>query len=195
MITHVDGRGRSLVGRRIVIFGQSGSGKTTFGRRAAAALGVPHVELDSLYHRPNWEPTPDEEFRAIVSEQLAASPDGWVVDGNYSRVRDVVLSGADTAIWLRLPFRVVFTRLLRRTVTRAWQKEELWNGNRESFRMSFASRDSILLWGITNWRPHVRKMERVLAETPHEAYLIVLRSQREVDSLLADIERQPARPA
>jgi hypothetical protein len=102
----------------------------------------------------------------------------------------VVLSGADTAIWLRLPFRVVFTRLLRRTVTRAWRKEELWNGNRESFRMSFASRDSILLWGVTNWRPHVGKMERVLAETPHNANLIVLRSQREVDALLAEIDRQ-----
>jgi adenylate kinase family enzyme len=181
------------VGRRIVVFGQSGSGKTTFGRRAAAAFDVPHIELDSLYHKPNWEPTPDEEFREIVGEQLAASPDGWVVDGNYSRVRDVVLSRADTAVWLRLPFRIVFTRLFWRTVTRAWRKEELWNGNRESFRMSFFSRDSILLWGITNWRPHVGKMERVLAETPHNANVIELRSQREVDALLAEIERQAVR--
>jgi hypothetical protein len=108
-------------------------------------------------------------------------------------VRDVVLSQADTAVWLRLPFRVVYTRLWKRTLTRAWRKQELWNGNRESFRLSFASRDSILLWGITNWRPHVRKMEQAFAETPHNARLVVLRSQREVDAVLAAIERQAVR--
>jgi adenylate kinase family enzyme len=183
---------RSPVGRRIVVFGQSGSGKTTFGRRVSSALRVPHFELDSLYHRPNWEPTPDDEFREIVEQRLMSASDGWVVDGNYSRVRDLVLSQADTAIWLRLPFRVVYTRLLKRTVTRAWKKQELWNGNRESFRMSFLSRESILLWGITNWRPHVRKMERVLAETPHNANVIVLQSQRDVDALLTKIERAAA---
>jgi adenylate kinase family enzyme len=177
------------IGRRIVVFGQSGSGKTTFARRIGAALGVPHIELDALFHRPNWQETPDDEFRAIVGERLAAAGDGWVVDGNYRRVRDIVLSQAETVVWLRLPFRVVYPRLLRRTITRSWRKEELWNGNRESFRLSFASRESILLWGITNWRPHVRKMKRALEETPHNANVIVVRSQREVDALLAEIEQ------
>jgi hypothetical protein len=61
--------------------------------------------------------------------------------------------------------------------------------------MSFASRESILLWGITNWRAHVRKIERVLSETPHSANVIVLRSQREVDALLQHIDNMTAEQA
>lgn len=172
---------------RIAVFGHSGSGKTTVARRIGATLGLPHIELDALFHRPNWQPTPDDEFRAIVSARLAESDVGWVVDGNYRRVRDLVLAQADTAVWLRLPFRVVYPRLLRRTLTRAWRREELWNTNRESFRLTFLSKDSILLWGITNWRPHVKKMRQALAETPHGARVIELRSQQEIDAFLASL--------
>jgi hypothetical protein len=42
--------------------------------------------------------------------------------------------------------------LLRRTLRRVVSQEELWNGNRESWRMML-SRDSILLWFLhTYWR-------------------------------------------
>jgi hypothetical protein len=54
------------------------------------------------------------------------------------------------------------------------------------------SRDSILLWGITNWRPHVRKMRETLTGTPHNARLIELRSSREVDELLASLPQTDA---
>jgi adenylate kinase family enzyme len=178
--------------RRIVVFGPSGSGKTTLGRTIAARLGLGCVELDALFHKPNWEPSTDEEFREKVARALDSHPEGWVVDGNYSRVHDITLGQADTAVWLRLPFRVVYARLVWRTVSRAWTRESLWGTNRESWRLSFMSRDSILLWGITNWRPHVRKMRGTLAETPHNARVIELRSTREVDALLASLPEREA---
>jgi adenylate kinase family enzyme len=169
------------------VFGPSGSGKTTLGRAVAARLGLGHVELDSLFHKPNWDASTDDEFRDKISRALDAHPEGWVVDGNYRRVHDLTLGQADTAIWLRLPFRVVYPRLFWRTVSRAWTKETLWNNNRESWRQALLSRDSMLVWGITNWRPHVPKMRQTLAETPHNARVIELRSQREVDHLLASL--------
>ena len=173
-----------------MVFGPSGSGKTTVGRAIAERLGLARIELDALYHKPNWGEPTDDEFRANVARALARYPQGWVVDGNYSRVHDLTLGQAQTVVWLRLPFRVVYPRLLWRTVSRAWTKESLWGTNRESWRLSFMSRDSILLWGITNWRPHVRKMRRTLAETPHNARVIELRSAREVDALLASLPAQ-----
>jgi adenylate kinase family enzyme len=176
--------------RRIVVFGPSGSGKTTVGRTIAQRLGLAHVELDSLFHKPNWEPSTDDEFHEKVARALEDATQGWVVDGNYSRVHDLTLGRAETVIWLRLPFRVVYARLLWRTVSRAWTGEPLWNTNRESWRLSFMSRDSILLWGITNWRPHTRKMRRALAETPHSARVIELRYTGEVDALLASLPAQ-----
>lgn len=91
----------SLPGRRIAVVGTTGSGKTTTARRLAAALKVPHVELDALYWQPEWTETPVEPFRRLVSEALSA--DGWVVDGNYGKVRDIVLARAESVVWLDFP--------------------------------------------------------------------------------------------
>ena len=134
--------------RRISVIGTSGSGKTTVARRAAEALGVPHVELDALHWEPGWREAPLEAFRARVRDAIRG--DRWVVDGNYSKVRDIVWGGADTVLWLDYPFHVLFTRLLRRTLRRIVTRERLWNDNRESLRMML-SRDSILLWAISSY--------------------------------------------
>lgn len=170
-----------------MVIGATGSGKTTLGRRLGETLGVPHIELDSLFHQPSWTPTPDDEFRAKVLAAIDSSPNGWVTDGNYSIVRRAILPVADTVVWLRRPWRVSYWRLLKRTVTRAWRREELWNGNRESFRLSFLSRDSILLWGLTHWRAHHRHARDDLAAIPHSAQVIELRNDREVDAFVASL--------
>ena len=173
-----------MIGRRIAVYGQSGSGKSTVARQIGHALSLPVIELDALFHRPDWQPTPDDEFRAKVSLALKASADGWVCDGNYSRVRDIVLPRADTVVWLRLPFPVVYWRLLKRTLIRGWKREELWGTNYESLRLALLSKDSMLLWGITNWRPHVRKVRDALETVPHDATVIELRSRGAVEHFI-----------
>jgi adenylate kinase family enzyme len=173
-----------------VVFGQSGSGKTTVGRAIAHSLGVPAIELDALYHQPNWQPTPDDEFRTKVSAALDAHPEGWVVDGNYRVIREITLPRADAIVRLRLPWRVVYPRLVWRTLSRSWRRQELWNGNRESFRLAFFSRESILLWGISHWRAHTRNLDAALREIPHTAPVIELRSSCEVDEFVREL-RQP----
>jgi len=176
------------VGRRIAIYGNSGSGKSTLGRALGARLGVPYIELDEIFHyRPNWEDRTDEDFRAQVRERLDASPEGWVCDGNYGAVRDLILPEADTAIWLRLPFHVVYWRLASRTIVRSFRGAPLWNGNRESLRQTFFSKDSMLLWGITSWRRSRRRTAEALASIPHGAHVIVLRSPREVSEFVREV--------
>ena len=88
--------------------------------------GVPHIELDAIFWRPGWVQSPLEEFRANVSAALSRCAGGWVIDGNYSRVRDLTLPLADTVIWLRPSFRVAFWRLLKRTIDRAWDGKLMW---------------------------------------------------------------------
>src|SRR6185503_2386216 len=120
--------------KKFVIKGTSGAGKSTFGRALAERLGVPYVELDGLYHGPNWsEPTP-EVFRVRVRR---------VMDGNYdSRLGDLVVNEADTVIWLDLPLPVKLWRLWGRTVPRIRDQTELWNGNHESWRGAFVGGES-----------------------------------------------------
>lgn len=137
-----------ITARRIVVIGTSCAGKTTFARALAERLGIPHVELDALHWGPNW--TPRENFAELARE--AASGERWVMDGNYSSVRELIWRRSELIVWLDYEMGVVVRRALRRTVLRAWNQTELWSGNRESFRISFASRDSILLWVLTTWR-------------------------------------------
>ncbi len=70
------------------VVGNSGSGKTGLSRRLAQRLAVPHLELDAVFHQPGWSPLATEELRDRVA-QFVDQP-GWVIDGNYSAVQDIV---------------------------------------------------------------------------------------------------------
>jgi adenylate kinase family enzyme len=176
------------IGRRIVIYGPSGSGKSTLGRKLGERLGLPYIELDAIfYYRPNWEDRPVEDFRAEVTKLLMNHPEGWIFDGNYSMVRDLILPHADTVVWLRLPFRIVYSRLVRRTLGRSWRHESLWGTNVETWRKTF-SREGMLWWGIRHWREHHRKTEAALREAPAGAEVIVLRRPAEVAALVERAE-------
>jgi len=177
---------RLSIGPRISIRGPTGSGKTTLGHTLGQRCSLPVVELDAIYWLPNWQVKPLDQFRTDVQAALDACPQGWVCVGNYSHVQDLVLAQANTVLWLRLPFRVSFWRLLKRTVSRAWTKKPLWEGNpnRESWHQSFCSRNSILLYAITSRKQHVVTTLRVLGATPHHATVIELRSASAVRRLL-----------
>ena len=135
--------------QRVSVVGVTGSGKTTFAASLATRLRVPHVELDALHWEPNWTMAELDVFRRRVARQVSA--EGWVVDGNYAKVRDLVWGRADTVVWLDYPFALTFARLLRRTLARVRSGQELWNGNRERFAEQFLSRDSLLLWAIKTY--------------------------------------------
>ncbi|MCD6345684.1 MAG: adenylate kinase [Anaerolineae bacterium] len=172
--------------QRVHVVGTSGSGKTTSAQRLAARLEVPHVELDALYWGPGWAGSPPEVFRWRVSEAL--SGEAWVVDGNYSRVRDIIWERADTVVWLDFPLAVIMARLLWRTLSRIVTREELWHGNRESARMTFFSRDSILLWALTTYRRRRREYPALFAQPEHAHLRIIhLRSPRATRAWLAAI--------
>jgi adenylate kinase family enzyme len=162
--------------RRIVVVGTSGSGKTALARGLAERLGYPHVELDALHWRPNWTSTPGDEFRDRVMR--AVDGDAWVVDGNYSVVRDIIWNRADTIVWLDYALPVILWRLLSRTVRRVLTRQELWAGNRENLRLMF-SRDSIFWWALHTYRKHRRTYAAVFSEPAHGHLTIVrLRSPR-----------------
>lgn len=175
------------IGRRVVVYGTTGSGKTTVAARIAQCLGVPHIELDAIFWLPDWKEKSPEEFKAEVSTLLERYQDGWVCDGNYRLLREFTLPQADAVVWLRLPFWVTFWRLLRRTVSRAWTGEPLWRTNRESWRQSFFSRDSLLLYAITSRRRHRKGIRRSLNEVPHQAKVYELHSGRELEAFLASL--------
>ena len=175
------------VARRILVRGGSGAGKTTLGRELARRLAVPFVELDALHHGPNWQAASVAELRARV---LAATDDarGWVADGNYDhKLGGVLLDRAELIVWLDLPLATKLTRLTRRTARRWWRDEELWNGNRESFKEAFWGRESLFVWALRAHFDHRREWPARLSGRP----LVRLRSPAEVAAWLAGCDAPP----
>ena len=111
---------------RVVVVGTSCSGKTTLARQLAGVLGAPHVELDAIHWMTGWRERPVEEVRRMAVE--AAAAERWVMDGNYSAVRNIVWGRATAVVWLNYPFRVVLWRALTRTTRRVVTQEELFSG-------------------------------------------------------------------
>lgn len=154
----------------------------------SARLGVPHVELDAIYHQPGWTGLDDDEFARRVA--AATVGDGWVVDGNYGRVREIIWSRADTVVVLDLPRWRVMAQLLTRTVRRGVTGEELWAGNRERLG-NLIRRDpeqNILVW---SWTTHAKLHRRYLvaAADPRWSGLTFLRarSRREAGALVENL--------
>jgi adenylate kinase family enzyme len=179
--------------RRVSVVGNSGSGKTTIAVALAEAVGAPHLELDSVFHQPNWQPLDTDAFRAKVSAFVAA--DDWVVDGNYNSVRDLVWQRADTVVWLDLPRRRIMRQLIARTLRRIATRQELWNGNTERWRNLFRldPEQSILRWA---WTQHEKYAERYGAalDDPANAHLTLIRltSPAAVARFVANLS--PAQP-
>lgn len=172
--------------QRISVIGTSGSGKTTLAKQISQRLAIPHIELDALYWEPNWVEVPEDIFQARVLKAL--SSDRWVVDGNYSPVRDIVWVKADTIVWLNYSLLVILTRLLWRTFERSLTQQELWNGNRETLQKSFLSRDSILLWAIQTYSKRRKEYPLLFAQPKYSHLKIVeLRSPKDAANWLNNL--------
>ncbi len=151
--------------RRVSVVGNTGSGKTRLAKQLAARLQAPHVELDAIFHQPNWTPLPTDQFRQRVAAVVA--DDAWVVDGNYSSVRDLVWQRADTVVWLDLPRVTVMRQVVARTMRRMASGEELWNANRERWRYLFDADESIIAWA---WTQHATYRHRYAAAAADPQY-------------------------
>ncbi|MEN3609957.1 AAA family ATPase [Plantactinospora sp. ZYX-F-223] len=169
------------------VVGNSGSGKSTLARALAARLRVPYVELDAIHHQPNWQPLPATEFRARVDTVTANG--GWVVDGNYSAVRDLVWRRADTVVWVDPDRHTVMRQVVWRTLRRAALRAELWNGNRERWGNFFATTpdESVIVWA---WQRHSVYRARYLAASADPAWrhltFVRIRSRTAARRLLAE---------
>ncbi|HLF72320.1 MAG TPA: adenylate kinase [Dehalococcoidia bacterium] len=180
------------VGRRIVVYGRTGSGKTTVSRRLGATLGLIVIEMDAVQHANGWNSVSFYDMRRKLEPALDGAIEGWVCDGNYSQIRDIVLSRADTIVWLHLPWRVSFWRLFKRTIVDIRTKRPIYEGSpaRQTWRTTFLSRDSILLWSIRSHPGSGGRLQRAIAEYP-SLPVFELRSPKQVDVFLRSVTSSP----
>jgi len=155
---------------RVVVIGNTGSGKSTFGAALAARLDVPYTDADDLFWLPGWQEVPNDEFRAALD--AVSRGDRWVLVGNYlSRATDITWPRADTVVWLDMPLPLVISRSVRRTAKRAITREVVCNGNTEKLRWllpeRFGGEKPLWHYAIDHHRIHRPRIEQLLADHPH----------------------------
>lgn len=169
------------------MIGTSGSGKSRFARQLAAALKIPYLEMDRLYWKPNWQEPNDEEFFSILEQALTG--DAWVLDGNYTQTTHIKWPRANLVVWIDYSFPLTLYRVIKRSILRAWKKQELWpgTGNRESFTRLF-SKDSMVLWTLSHYASNKGKFEELMAtESYAHIEFVRLRSPKEAAALIQNL--------
>ena len=176
--------------RRILVYGVTGSGKSTLAARLGVRLGLPYHSMDDLTWDPGWVPVGEELQRDRVRDVCAT--DDWVIDSAYGIWRDIPLARTDLVVGLDLPRWRSFGRLLRRTLVNVVRQRPLCNGNHETWRASFLSTESILVWHFKSFKRKRRRMRAWHADPSFPAEIVLLRSPREVERWLAGLpDRTP----
>jgi adenylate kinase family enzyme len=148
---------------RILVYGVTGSGKTTLARRMGELTGLPWHSVDDLTWEPNWVVVPIDEQRRRIDEICAGEE--WILDTAYGKWREIPLARAELIVALDYPRWLSLSRLIRRTLARLVDRRTICNGNRETLRTLFA-RDSIVLWHFQSFQ---RKRARMRAWSSNPA--------------------------
>ncbi len=160
--------------QRIIVVGNTASGKSTLAKKLAETFGLFYQDLDDLHFLPGWQARPPEEFRALLD--AASRNKAWVLAGNYiENSSDISFQRADTLIWLDLPFLPNFLKLLQRTIKRIWTAELIHNGNRETFLTEFCSPKSIIWWFFKLRKHDNEVLEQLFANPANHPNLRLIR--------------------
>ncbi|MGB1262560.1 MAG: shikimate kinase [Cognaticolwellia sp.] len=108
--------------KRVVVFGNSASGKSSFAQRLAKEQQLAHLDLDSLAWLPISEhsPTPQRQDIAVSVgeiERFITQHNEWVIEGCYSDLLSYALEKCSEIIFLNLPIALC----LHNAKNRPWE--------------------------------------------------------------------------
>jgi adenylate kinase family enzyme len=175
---------------RVIIYGTSGSGKSTFAAALAKARNVACIELDLINWRPGWVGRNATDLEGFIADVRAAiSADAWVATGAYSRVREMMWGRATDVVYLDLPRNVIMGQVIKRSLQRASSGEDVFPGCKENWGRLLTAEHPIR-WA---WSTYYRRREifETLIKEPANAHLRIHRctSRAEVAAKLHELSQ------
>jgi adenylate kinase family enzyme len=170
----------SAIGRRVVVTGMAGSGKSTFSRSLAVKTGLPVIHLDVHFWKPGWVAPSESEWREKQRHLLGG--DAWIADGNYQETLDLRLERADTVVFLDTPWSVCAGRAIRRGLRKPIGDmpegcdDSAWRRLRDEWRLAF------VIWRNRRSEPE-GEYETISRHAQHPAFY-VLKSKRAAKEFL-----------
>ena len=88
----------NVAGKRIIILGCPGSGKSTFARKLHESCGLPLFHLDNIWWKFDRTHITRDEFDHRLETLMKSEK--WIIDGDYSRTYETRIRMCDTVIFL-----------------------------------------------------------------------------------------------
>ena len=98
---------------KIVVIGNSASGKSTLSMKIKDITSIPVYHLDKILWKTGWERTPEDEFTQKHDQILRKSR--WIIDGvAYKSTIKKRFEAADIIVFLDTPLEICKERALQR---------------------------------------------------------------------------------
>lgn len=171
------------LGRRVIVTGLAGSGKSTFALALADKTGLPVIHLDLHFWKPGWVEPSETEWREKQQGVLAGN--AWIADGNYHETLDLRLERADTVVLLDMPWWLCSGRAFLRGFR---MPGELPNGCEYSawLRLRDEWRLAVRIWRKDRSQPE--REREIISRHGSNVVLYELRSERAVTEFLNGLD-------
>ena len=170
--------------RRILVIGPAGSGKSWLARHLREALGLPVIQLDTMFWQPGWVPMPQAEWEELQRREAAA--DEWIAEGLHDTTVHLWLDAADTVIFIDAsPFASVW-RVSRRRLSGEGEGDGPEGCEPAPAHVALAK------FGAYLWEYWTKTRSQLLAELRHERpgqRVIVLRRGRDLREFVDSLPR------
>lgn len=167
------------IGKRIIVIGSPGSGKSTFSRKLAEITEIPLIHLDKEFWNYGWVETPIDEW--VKKQENLILEDEWIVDGNYGGTMDMRVKKADTVICFQLSRMVCILSYFKRVITNINKvRPDMPEGCPEKFDFQFMK----YIWNFpkTSGRRNFERLERST-----DKHIIVFKKRSEVNKYIKEI--------
>lgn len=166
---------------RIAIMGYAGSGKTFLAKYLSEKVNIPVLHLDEVKYTKEWKHIEDERVLPVLADFL--QKESWIVDGNYTYLfQKERLDAADIILLVMLPRISCLLRCIRRRKAR---RAEGYTNDTNLWFIQF-----VLFEGRSKERR--QNYARIMEVYPEK--LIVLRSQKEIDLFLSQVDQNGLSP-
>lgn len=128
--------------KKILIFGNSASGKSTLAKQLAHTHNLAHLDLDTIA----WQATQPPNRMPIVESkkhmmEFAQQNSNWVIEGCYADLLEVIAPQANEMIFLNLPIETCLTNA----------KNRLWEPHKYPSKQAQDENLNMLLEWIVNY--------------------------------------------